>query len=195
MGRTTGGIRHHRGHHRQGHAQRALVFAGRNRLGPSEERRVRVVGVPATELVGLLAHPGIALTPPGLVPAIIDPVADGPGAGLQAGQALAAGLAPQGAGKNVAVFFSRTHAFSPGNKKPARGGLKGDSQKRKRPVSAGRLLGLFGQPKRRRRTMIEQRKLARLQAMAQRLAVLLQRAVLLRCQGGGRTTFQFVTMP
>ena len=69
----------------------------RNLLRTAQGGVVRVVPVPAAELVRLLAHTGIALPPPRLGLAVVHPVLDGPGHGDLADRGFAASLAPQGA--------------------------------------------------------------------------------------------------
>lgn len=60
---TTGGIRH-LAINRLVSDPRLCQFAERNLLGATQVGVVRIVLVPATELVWLLANPGVAIAPP-----------------------------------------------------------------------------------------------------------------------------------
>lgn len=89
-------------------------FAERDLPRSAQKWKVRVIPVPATELVGLLAHAGVALPPPRLFFSIEHAVADRPCHGDLAGGSFAARLAPQRTGEDVSVCFSDAHNVSPG---------------------------------------------------------------------------------
>ena len=67
-------------------------LAERNRLRAAQVDVVRVVLVPSSELIELLAYAGIALSPPRFSFAVEHSVTDGPRYGDLADQAFTAGL-------------------------------------------------------------------------------------------------------
>ena len=87
----------------------------RDGLCATEERVIRIVLVPATELPGLQTHPGIALTPPIrlaiVVKVDVHTIANGPRYGDLAGQSLTSSFCPERSGEYVSVLFGCGHAF------------------------------------------------------------------------------------
>lgn len=122
--RANGWTRHLSVDHLVGSDPGLRQLPGRDLLCSDEIGEVRVVLVPAAELVRLLAHTGVSLTPPRTGLPIKHAVADRLGHGDLAGRTFAAGLAPQGAGKDVAVFIGYSHHFSPDEKNPLFSGLR-----------------------------------------------------------------------
>ena len=120
---AAGRIRYFPGHHLLRSNLRLGEFAEWDLLRTAQVGEVRVVLVPAAELVRLLADAGIPLPPPGLGIAVVHAVTDRPGDGDLTGQTFASGLTPKSTSEDVEVFFSCGHNFSPDEKKPAHGGL------------------------------------------------------------------------
>ncbi|MNY51379.1 hypothetical protein D3C86_1869600 [compost metagenome] len=108
---TAGGVRHLAGYHLVSGDLRLSKFTEWDRLRATQVNVVRVVLVPAAELVRLLAYAGVPFAPPGLGLAVVHTVTNRPGHGDLASQGFAAGLAPECAGKDVAVSICDSHSF------------------------------------------------------------------------------------
>ena len=119
---AAGGIGLLSGHHLVSGDPCLSELAERDHLRAAEIGEVRIVLVPAAELVRFLAHADISFAPPRFGLAVVHAVADRPGYGDLAGKGFSAGFTPQRSGKDVAVIIGCSHAFLRAKKIPLSGG-------------------------------------------------------------------------